>query len=194
MRLFERTFALTPGTRVLDVGGSSEIWNYVSVRPRLTILNLAPAVQNGKADELYVAADGCALPFPDASFDIVFSNSVIEHVGDAENQKRFASEVARVGRRYWVQTPNRYAPFEMHVMLPFVHLLPKRWQLAVVRKFTPWEFLARPTEGQKEYFYNHVLHELRLLNEDEMRNLFPDARIVNERVMGLPKSLLAVRR
>jgi 2-polyprenyl-3-methyl-5-hydroxy-6-metoxy-1,4-benzoquinol methylase len=193
MRMFEKTFALTPRTRVLDVGGSSQIWDFVTVRPRLTIVNLPSAVEAAGADEDHIAGDGCMLPFRDGSFDIVFSNSVIEHVGSAVNQQRFAAEIARVGRCYWVQTPNRLAPFEMHAMLPFVHLLPKRWQSTIIRKFTPWELFARPTEAQKEYFYNHVVQELLLLDEHELRNLFPGAQIINERVMGLPKSLLAVR-
>jgi hypothetical protein len=193
MRLFEKTFAVTPRTRILDVGGSSRIWEFAAVRPRLTIVNLPAAVETGRPDEDHVGGDGCLLPFRDRVFDIVFSNSVIEHVGSAANQQRFAAEIARVGQRYWVQTPNRSAPFEMHVMLPFVHLLPKRWQLAVIQRFTPWELLTKPTERQKEYFYNHVLHELRLLDEGELRTLFPGAQIINERVLGIPKSLLAVR-
>jgi 2-polyprenyl-3-methyl-5-hydroxy-6-metoxy-1,4-benzoquinol methylase len=191
--MFERTFALTSRTRVLDVGGSSQIWNFVSVRPRLTIANLPSAFAAEEPDDNHVAADGCLLPFRDGSFDIVFSNSVIEHVGSEANQQRFADEVARVGRRYWVQTPNRLAPFEMHAMLPFVHLLPKRWQSTLIRKFTPWELLVHPTEAQKEYFYNHVVQDLRLLDENELRSLFPGAQIMNERVLGVPKSLLAVR-
>lgn len=193
MRMFEKIFTLTPRTRVLDVGGSSQIWDFVTVRPSLTIVNLPSAVDAERRDEHHVAANGCLLPFRDGSFDIVFSNSVIEHVGSAANQQRFAAEIARVGRCYWVQTPNRLAPFEMHVMLPFVHLLPKHWQFAVIRKFTPWELLAHPTEDQKEHFYNHVVHDLRLLDEPDLRRLFPGAQIMNERVLGLPKSLLAVR-
>jgi Methyltransferase domain len=193
MRMFEKTFALTPRTRVLDVGGSSKIWDFVTVRPRLTIVNLPSAVDAERRDEDHVAADGCLLPFRDGSFDVVFSNSVIEHVGSVVNQQRFAAEIARVGRYYWVQTPNRNAPFEMHVMLPFVHLLPKRWQFTIIRTFTPWELLARPTEDQKEHFYNHVVQDLRLLDDEELQSLFPGAQIINERVLGLPKSLLAVR-
>ena len=75
-----------------------------------------------------MAGDGRALPFRDEAFDVVFSNSVIEHVGDAASQRRFAREVARVGRAYWVQTPNRWFPVEQHLLTPLVHWLPKSWQ------------------------------------------------------------------
>ena len=52
-----------------------------------------------------LVADGCCLPFGDKSFDIVFSNAVIEHLA-AEDQKRMAKEISRVGRSWFVTTPN----------------------------------------------------------------------------------------
>ena len=66
------------------------------------------------------------LPFGDGSFDFVFSNSAIEHLRTPERQRRFAVEVARVGKRYCVQTPNRWFPLESHLLTPWVHYLPKR--------------------------------------------------------------------
>ena len=69
--------------------------------------------------------DACALPFPDQSFDVVFSNAVIEHVGDVERQRQFVAEALRVGRRVFVTTPNRWFPIEVHTRLPLVHWLPK---------------------------------------------------------------------
>jgi SAM-dependent methyltransferase len=75
----------------------------------------------------YVQGDGCALPFADGSFDIVFSNAVIEHVGDRARQEAFVSEALRVGRRVFVTTPNRWFPIEVHTRLPLVHWLPDRF-------------------------------------------------------------------
>ena len=72
----------------------------------------------------YVQGDACALPFGDAEFDIVFSNAVIEHVGDRDRQRAMASEAVRVGRRAFLTTPNRRFPIEVHTRLPFVHWLP----------------------------------------------------------------------
>ena len=60
----------------------------------------------------------------DGAFDVVFSNSVIEHVETYENQRRMAAEIRRVGRRYFVQTPNRHFPLEPHFLVPGFQLLP----------------------------------------------------------------------
>jgi hypothetical protein len=194
MALLERTFSITEQTRVLDVGGSPEIWQFARVQPRLTILNFPTALLRGEAPVQLVAGDGCLLPFEDAAFDLAFSNSVIEHVGSDVNQRRFAAEIARVARSYWVQTPNRGFPFEQHMMLPFVHQLPKRWQRPVVERITGWELIVRPSKEVRTYYVNHFLNELRLLSVHELSILFPDAKIVSERTLGIPKSLIAVRR
>lgn len=193
MRLFERTLELTPLTRVLDVGGSPSIWQFASVQPRLTILNLPTALEPAADCVARVAGDGCMLPFKDKAFDIVFSNSVIEHLGTESQRGRFAQEIARVGHRYWVQTPNRRFPVEMHLMLPLVHYLPKSWQRPIVDRFTIWQLVAQPSAAQREYYIEHFLNELHLLDARELQRLFPDGRVVRERFLGLTKSLIAVR-
>lgn len=73
----------------------------------------------------YVRGDACDLPFGDASFDVVHSNAVLEHVGGRERQERFVREALRVGRRVFLTTPNRFFPIEVHTRLPFVHWLPE---------------------------------------------------------------------
>src|SRR5206468_3871499 len=83
---------------------------------------------------------------------IVFSNSVIEHVGTREDQRQFAREVARDGKKYWIQTPNRRFPFDHHVMLPAIHFPPKRWPHAVVSRFTGWAHLVRPTADARRNY------------------------------------------
>jgi hypothetical protein len=193
LRLFERTFAISESTRILDVGGSPEIWSYSKLKPQLTILNMPSALLPHAGACNLVAADGRLLPFPDHAFDIVFSNSVIEHVGTRDDQHRFAHEVARVGKKYWIQTPNRRFPFEHHVMLPGVHFLPKSWQEAVVGRLTGWEHIVRPTADERRNYIHHFLRELNLLDSGDMRALFPDAELIKERFAGIPKSLIAVR-
>ena len=72
-----------------------------------------------------MAGDACALPFADQAFDVVFSNAVIEHVGDVGRQRQFVAEALRVGRRVFITTPNRWFPIEVHTRLPLVHWLPR---------------------------------------------------------------------
>jgi len=193
MERFAREFAITAETRVLDIGGTPDNWRLIPARPHLVLLNMprAHADLAGAAD--WVAADGRALPFRDGAFDVVFSNSVIEHVGGAGSQRRFAREVARVGRGYWVQTPSRSFPLEQHLLTPFVHWLPKRWQRAVVPRFTVWSALERPTPDRREFYIEHFLRDVRLLDCREVRTLFPGARVIRERFLGMTKSLIAVR-
>jgi hypothetical protein len=193
MALFEKTFRITPTTRILDVGGSPEIWEYSSIRPRLTLLNLPSALVASAGAVIQVAGDGRMLPFRDRAFDIVFSNSVIEHVGGMDDQQRFAREISRVGMGYWVQTPNRRFPMELHLMLPFIHYLPKQLQRRIVKRFTVWELIVKPDGFAREAYVNHFLNELRLLDAQTLQSLFPQAQILTERTLGLSKSLIAVR-
>jgi hypothetical protein len=193
MRLFEKTFRISSQTRILDVGGSPDIWQFSSVMPELTVLNFPSALSPAGNGIHRIAGDGRMLPFRDNAFDIVFSNSVIEHVGGDEDQKRFANEVSRVGRCYWVQTPNRRFPVELHLMMPLIHYLPKRLQLPLVERFTVWELLVKPSDFERSAYVNHFLNELRLLDTSALRSLFPDAQILKERALGFGKSLIAVR-
>jgi hypothetical protein len=183
-----------PATRVLDVGGTLDIWRLAPVRPRLVILNEPRADEEGLDGVPVVFADGCALPFRDASFDVVFSNSVVEHVGDSRNQARFAAETGRVGRSYWVQTPNRRYFLETHLLTPFVHWLPRAWQARAVRWGTVWEWIVRPSPDRREYYLDHYLSRIRLLAARDLARLFPDARILRERFLGWTNSLVAFRR
>jgi Methyltransferase domain len=178
-------------TRVLDVGGTLDIWRLAPVLPRLVLLNEPRAGCEPGAPAVF--GDGRALPFPDRAFDVVFSNSVIEHVGGAESQARFAAEIARVGKTYWVQTPNRRFFIEPHLCTPFVHWLPPAWQRRLLGWGTVWEWIAKPSPDRREYYLDHYLTRIRLLTAAGLRTLFPEARILKERFLGCTKSLVAFR-
>jgi SAM-dependent methyltransferase len=119
----------------------------------------------------YVQADACALPFEDASFDVYFSNAVIEHVGGRDRQRTFVVEALRVASRVFLTTPNRWFPLELHTRLPLVHWLPESLAFrayALARK--PWAI------------DNH------LLGPRELRDLFP----VPVRIVNLGMTLVAI--
>ena len=196
MRAFVAAFHIDEETRVLDVGGTAGIWELLEVQPRVTLLNTPGDEQKRRTDGRFcsVFADGLHLPFSDHSFDVVFSNSVIEHVGSPARQERFAREIRRVARNYWVQTPNRFFPIETHLWMPLVHLLPRPWCAFLIRRFTIWELVFRPRPDQKEHWVNHFLNDIRLLSGKELKAHFPDAAIRRERWLFFTKSLIAVRR
>jgi len=194
MRGFEHEFRVTDRTRILDIGGTPLNWSLLTCRPRVTILNLPRAQERLDQPNLtFVAGDGCRLPFAAGSFDIAFANSVIEHVGGGA-QQAFAREVARVAPRYYVQTPNRWFPVEQHLLTPFLHYLPGSWQRVIAPRFTVWALIARPSPDRRDYYLRHILDEVRLLDAARMRALFPEAAIATERFLGLPKSVIAIRR
>jgi Methyltransferase domain len=193
MALFAKTVGLTREMRVLDVGGTIDIWRLAPVMPRLILLNQALWPHQIGSAEAVVFGDGTSLPFADQAFDLVFSNSVIEHVGSRAEQARFAAEIARVGKQYWVQTPNRYFPVEQHLWTPLVHWLPRSWQAAILRRFSVWRLVTNYDAAQREFYVNHYLDSIRLLSASDLRALFPSAMIVRERFLGWTKSLIAWR-
>lgn len=189
MRVLAERFTFTPEVTVLDVGGAPAMWLLLPVRPRVTLLNIWPSSPWQLPDGMrYLHGDARALEFEDRSFDLTFSNSVIEHVGEWQDQQRFAREVCRVGKRYYIQTPNRRFPVEPHYAAPFVHWLPRGVQRRALRYASPWGWLQRPTQADVD----RVVAEIRLLTAAEMRELFPDAEIVAERLGPLVKSWIAM--
>lgn len=189
MERFLEEFTPDEATTILDVGGTPLNWSLVECAAMITLLNPDPVGDLGAPNLAYVAGDGRDLDFGDYAFEIAFSNSVIEHLGTVENQRRFAAEIRRVGRAVWVQTPARSFPVEAHFLTPLVHFLPKRWQRRLVRRFTVWGALIRPTQERVD----ELVDELRLLSFREMRQLFPDCVIRRERFLGMTKAYIAVR-
>jgi len=193
MQRFAREFRVTSATRILDVGGAPETWDLLAERPRVTLLNTPRTKEEMSRASAWVAGDGRALPFADGAFDIVFSNSVIEHVGDSASQERFAREVMRVGRAYWVQTPNSRFPVEQHLLTPGVHWLPRAWQRRIVPRATVWAWITRPARDRRVFYLDHYLDEVRLLDAGQVACLFPGAKILRERFLGWTKSLVAMK-
>ena len=176
---------LTQETTVLDVGGVSQFWSSMAIKPRVTLLNV---LEDVNSDLPQIVASACNIPCADKSFDIVFSNSMIEHLGTWENQEQAAREMLRVGRGIWVQTPYRWFPVEPHLLTPFIHWLPNKWQRSLL-PYTLWALIAKPSADYCDGFWR----EIRLLTIPSMKKLFPDCQIVYERFGFLVKSLIAVK-
>jgi ubiquinone/menaquinone biosynthesis C-methylase UbiE len=130
----------------------------------------------------FVQGDGCHLPFADASFDLVFSSAVWEHVGSREQQLLFLQECLRVTRRYvFITTPNRWHPLELHTGLPFVHWLPP----SLCRSFQKWLSYGKMTAEGK----------LNLLSKNDIKRMMcrinaPDYALHAAFFLGAPSNLL----
>jgi len=190
-RRFAELMRPTNQTTLLDVGGY--VWNWPEGLYPAPVTVLNPHIPEGVGSNervTVVKGSGCLIPFGDASFQIAFSNSVIEHLSTYENQQAFARELRRTGRGVWVQTPARWFPIEPHLLAPFIHFLPRSWQRPLIRYVTVWGWMTRPTPQQ----VNEFLNEVRLLTFREMRELFPDCEILRERFLGFTKAFIAIRR
>lgn len=189
MRRFINKLLITDETQILDVGGEPRFWADFHLKANIIILNNhKPPICLDRL--VYIVADGRFLPFSQRSFDIAFSNSVIEHLGTFQDQKLFAEEIRRVGKAVWVQTPARSFPIEAHLTGPFIHYFPKRLQRKLARRLTVWGWIATDYDRDIEIF----LKEVRLLTYREMKELFPDCEIIRERWLGFTKSYIAVRK
>jgi hypothetical protein len=180
--------------RILDVGGLEKFWtNAWDERFHnlsITLLNLAPEPTSGSLPIVSLAGDARDLScFGEKEFDFCFSNSVIEHVGTLADQHRMASEVSRVAKGYFVQTPYRYFVLEPHFHFPLWQMLPIWLRTAIHRRFDLGYMRA-----EKDYLTARMdVEQIRLLSLREFRGLFQDGQIRQERVGPFVKSLIAVR-
>jgi Methyltransferase domain len=175
---------------ILDVGGTPSYWRDMGFDDpdvAVTVLNLER--EAGDWDLRQVDGDARAMTqFSDGEFDVVYSNSAIEHVGACEDQSAMATEVRRVGKRYFVQTPNLWFPLEPHFVFPGFQFMPVAWRVQLVQRFKLGHIDRHPDRGDAE----QVVRSIRLLAARDLRSLFPGATLHRERVLGLTKSLMAV--
>lgn len=193
--LVRAVFAERGQCRIIDLGGRPDYWRAIDRRiledcnVRITTVN--PEAQDRTLDPMFDqrAGDACALDFEDGAFDLAHSNSVIEHVGGWAQMERFAAETRRVARRYYVQTPYFWFPIEPHLSAPLVHWAPEPVQARfLIRR--GHAFVARTDDIASAM---RAVQDARLLDKTMMRHLFPDARLEEEKVAGLTKSLMAIR-
>lgn len=182
--------------RVIDVGGAPGFWHtlHADVPADVTMVNIEPdpatPARHGQVAFTAVAADARDLKrWSDGAFDLVISNSVIEHVGMWSDIVRAAGEMKRLAAHGWVQTPAFGFPVEPHFALPFVHWLPVPLRAAVIPHLPHqgYEHLRLGSLGDAR----SAVEEINLLTAREMRFLFPEAELLRERVFGLTKSFIA---
>ena len=175
---------------ILDIGGTVEFWKamcFEDAAVRITLLNLEPAP---KVDPPFYTIQGNATNLSgiaDGSYDIVFSNSVIEHLFTWENQQKMAAEVHRVGKNHFIQTPNYWFPIEPHWVFPFFQYFPKFLRQWLTQHF----HLGHIGKASNSAAAKRQVEEIRLLTKAEMKQLFPHSTLYKEQFKGLNKSFTA---
>ncbi len=192
-RLFERLTgpmraSLPRPLRIVDLGGTPGFWEHRGWADRrdieITTVNHEP-VAAGHGNIRTIAGDVTDLGhMADDSFDIAFSNSVIEHLFTFDQQAVMARELQRLAPAFWLQTPNYWFPMEPHF-----HVVGWQWMPIGVRKTVirrrrcGWRGPCHDAESA-----DAAVREVRLMTRGQLRRLFPGAVIRPERFGGLVKS------
>ncbi|MGB4204058.1 MAG: class I SAM-dependent methyltransferase [Bacteroidales bacterium] len=180
--------------RIIDAGGTELFWEQMgfSGNPdiEITLLNLkSEPVKNPNIKSISGDARDM-IRFAEKEFDIAFSNSVIEHVGDFDDQKRMAAEMKRIARGIFLQTPNYYFPVEPHFLFPFFQFMPLWLKTRLLMNFNlGWHSRVPDKKRARE-----ICRTIRLLKKSELKTLFPGSEIHREYFFGMVKSFIVIKK
>lgn len=179
---------------VLDLGGTVETWRRAPVRPAgVTVVNLFEPGESDDDSLVPVMGDACSAAAvltenqQPTSFDLVFSNSLLEHVGGHAKRAALAEQIHHLAPLHWVQTPYRFFPVEPHWLFPGMQFLPVRARMSVAER---WPLAHTRPESSTD-----ALNEVQwteLIGVTELRSYFPNSQIFRERVAGVTKSITAI--
>jgi hypothetical protein len=176
---------------ILDLGGTTFFWERLglanSKKVKVVILNLSLQASSFDNMECVVGNVTDLNSFPKRNFDIVFSNSVIEHLFSYENQQKMASNIMSLSNRVFIQTPNYYFPVEPHFMFPFFQYLSKKLKMYLVLHFSLGSYPVMSDDEAAE----KAVEEIKLLRPGQMRLLFPTLNIGFEKLLFINKSIIA---
>ncbi|HOG19348.1 MAG TPA: methyltransferase domain-containing protein [Salinivirgaceae bacterium] len=178
--------------KIIDIGGTENYWEQMNFSDSdditIHLVNISGKTPTNK-NIFFIKGDACNLSnIEDKSFDIAFSNSVIEHVGNFERQRKMADEMLRVSKVVYLQTPNRLFPIEPHFLFPFFQFFPLSLKVWLIRHFNLGWYKKTPDKEKALKIANST----NLLNYRQLRKLFPNAKIVKERFFCLTKSFVVI--
>jgi hypothetical protein len=198
LRVRQRMFALfmqlmqpSEHMQILDLGVTSDTTNAESnfleqLYPYREKIVCAGTEDAGHLEQLYPGVKFCrigaknTLPFADRQFDIVFSNAVVEHTGGSQSQSHFIQETLRVAKAFFITTPNRWFPIEMHTAMPFLHYLPQPLYRSLLTR------MGLPFWASEDH--------LNLLDARGFAQLFPHNTVLHQTTVqcfGFPSNLIA---
>lgn len=183
------TLTVVKPLKILDAGGTQSFWSTMGMTKedvQIVLLNLTEDQVMYQNFQSIVGDVRDMSQFKDHEFDVVFSNSVIEHVGNFSDQLRMADEIKRVGKRYFLQTPNRHFLIEPHFFFPLFQFLPRAMQIWLVAHFSLGSYPKIPDKQEAM----KAIDGIRLLTKKELKILFPNATFFEEKFLGLTKSYI----
>jgi hypothetical protein len=192
--MIERIIERKGSCRIADIGGTEYYWeiarDFIHQAPvEIHLFNLQPTEVKSRKFASH-KGNACDLgQYDDHSFDMVHSNSVIEHVGGWKEACDMAREVRRLAPAYYVQTPNFWFPYEPHFRVPFFQFLPEQVRYRMLMRFNLGFGGRRATVDAAM----RGVQSVDLLDMSQMRELFPDAVLKRERIGPLTKSIMALR-
>ena len=197
LELFNKLMNPTKEMKILDIGAeinptNEDIIQFIDGYPwnnNVSAINLSSEhislIKQYYPEVDARVGDACALPWEDKHFDIVYSNAVIEHLGSFEKQKKMAAEIMRVGKSWFITTPNRWYPFEFHMRLPFVTWLPRNGYIRFGQ-------IISYNHMERKYVTGIKRDGLRLITAKELKHCFPSSRIIKQRVTFMAETLICV--
>ena len=145
-----------------------------------------------------VVSQGEKLPFASGSFDVVFSNEVIEHVADDVLSIQEMVRVTRPAGRILIFCPNRWYPVEQHGIywrgqykfgnIPLVNYLPDIWRnrLAPHVRTYSWRKLKSLWHGLP---VRVIHHRVIFGGYDNIENRLPTAgKLIKKTLYSLEKT------
>jgi hypothetical protein len=185
---FTHRFPNLADMRVLDLGGTAISWRVSGLRARsVTVVNLDHPEDFSEPWMEIIRGDACAGGF--GKYDLVYSSSLMEHLGGHTRRQQFAEVVQESAPSWWIQTPYRYFPIEPHWMFPGFQFLPFRVRVMVSQH---WRTIHVPAIKDRAKAME-VVASIELISATEMRAYFPTSEIWFERIAGIPKSLVAIK-
>lgn len=190
-KIISKIYLLKGSVKIVDLGGTESYWNIVGDdflnknKVKITMINLINyRIKNKKIFSL-INKDFFKYEFKNSSFDLSFSNSVIEHLGDESKISSFCNLHMNISKHYYLQTPNKYFFIEPHFMFPFFNFLPRVVQLFILSNFNIGNF----KKNDLDYAIKE-LDQIRMLSKKDLERYFPKGKIMNEKFFFMNKSFI----